>query len=183
MNVTYLLGAGASANAIPIVKNLPTSINLFMEQISKKEFHLPDYYSYLRIEDSLLKIQGNLIKDFDWILNERKTNSTIDDFAYCLFRDGNLDKLTNLKLALTVYFICQQLQYPYDFRYQVFLESILKRPANSFPNKVKILTWNYDFQLEKCFGTMTRNYRLHDNAKTLNVASKYANLADFDENG
>jgi len=181
MNVTYLLGAGASAEALPIVKNLPSSIKRFMKQISKKEFHLPNSYSYLKIEDSLFKIQENLIKDFEWILNERKTDSTIDDFAYCLFRDGNLDKLTNLKLALTVYFICQQLQNPYDSRYQFFLESILKRSGNSFPDNVKILTWNYDFQLEKCFGTMTKNYGLHDIAKNLNVASKYANLSDFDE--
>jgi hypothetical protein len=180
MNVTYLLGAGASIGAIPILNKLPESICKFINEISKRDLRLQDYEFGYKIAP--FKTQQKLITDLCWIVEETDSKRTIDQLAKYLFDNEEFEKLNRLKLALTVYFICQQLQNPYDCRYQVFLESILKRPDNSFPNNVKILTWNYDFQLEKCFGTMTRNYRLHDNTKTLNVASKYANLADFDEN-
>ena len=152
----------------------------FCKEISKKELTLQDYFYGYTIAP--FKTQQKLIADLCWIVEETKSKRTIDDFAFSLFRNGKLDELINLKLALTVYFVCQQIQKPHDYRYSGFLESILKRSDNSFPKNVKILTWNYDFQIEKCYGSMTKNYRLHENSKGLNVATKHANLDSFDEN-
>lgn len=180
MNVTYLLGAGASAGAIPVLNKLPESISEFIKEVSKRDLRLQDYkYGY---KIAPFKTQQKLIADLCWIVEETNSKRTIDELAFSLFHNGDIEKLDDLKLALTVYFIWQQNKNQVDKRYFQFLKSIMKGKNYSFPNNLKILTWNYDFQFEKCFGKMTNNYRLHQNSRTLNVASKYANLADFNEN-
>lgn len=181
MNVTYLLGAGASAEAIPILNKLPESICEFCNQISEKRNPLPDSYFYANTEISPFSAQQKLNIDLCWIVRESYPKRTIDQFAKYLFDNDEFEKLNRLKLALTVYFIWQQNKNQVDKRYYQFLKSIMKGANYSFPNTLKILTWNYDFQLEKCFGKMTNNYRLHENSKALNVVSKYANLDNFDE--
>lgn len=181
MNVTYLLGAGASAEAISILNKLPESICEFCNQISEKRNPLPDSYFYANTEISPFSAQQKLNIDLSWIVRESYPKRSIDQFAKYLFDNDEFEKLNRLKLALTVYFIWQQNKNQVDKRYYKFLKSILKGANYSFPNTLKILTWNYDFQLEKCFGKMTNNFRLHENSKALNVVSKYANLDKFDE--
>lgn len=179
MNITFLFGAGASANAIPVLSELPRSINEFVNKISNKEFDLSNYEKGASLAPE--KIKELLIQDMKWLLAETKKTETIDEVAFELFKSGKIEKLNRLKLALTVYLTWQQILNPADYRYKIFLDSFLKGGHYSFQSNVKVLTWNYDFQLEKSYGLKTKNYSLHQNSRDLNVLSKFDNLDEFDE--
>lgn len=125
MNVTYLLGAGASIGAIPILDKLPESIYVFSNQISEKKNPLPDSYSYANTDISPFRAQKKLIKDLCWIVEETNTKRTIDQFAKYLVDNDEFEKLNRLKLALTVYFTWQQNKNPVDKRYFQFLNGLV----------------------------------------------------------
>jgi hypothetical protein len=62
--------------------------------------------------------------------------------------------LRKLKATLSAYLIAEQAQSNVDLRYDSFLASVLEFDDNMsirLPQKLRILTWNYDTQLEKAF--------------------------------
>ncbi|MCB2206754.1 MAG: hypothetical protein KQH67_00545 [Bacteroidetes bacterium] len=134
---TYLLGAGASAEAIPVVKKFKERADQFkveLDDFTTKEFSSLDYLS-----DFGLK--------FTEYVNESENFSTIDTLAkYYFLKDRQ--KFEELKRLLSLYFTFEQLLFEkFDYRYLVFLTTILKQ-SSFFPDNIKIITWNYDFQFE-----------------------------------
>jgi hypothetical protein len=144
LKVTYLIGAGASANALPIVKSnpefniegLPTALRRVGNQI-KKENQRP-----------IFRNKANDLKEgFDWLAENSELYNTVDTFAkYCnLQKKGDLGRLKKL---LSIYFTIDQIiNKKFDNRYLVFLTTILENNYK-FPDAIKILNWNYDMQFQ-----------------------------------
>ncbi|MFC2112103.1 hypothetical protein ACFLTA_02450 [Bacteroidota bacterium] len=138
--VTYLLGAGASADCIPVNDGLEKDIT--------KRF-LPFLDKYIRSKNVHLKKPKLLsdIQSFDKIITG---NPTVDILAKQFFSRGQSNKLEELKKWLTIYFHFLQYTKDPDQRYNRFLAVIT---GNKFaevvlrPN-VKVITWNYDMQFE-----------------------------------
>jgi len=142
--VTYLLGAGASAEALPLVKSNP---------VHKIE-GLPD--AFRRVGDQIvnknkdpnLVILASKLKDnLYWLAENSQIYNTVDTFAkYCYLKDKA--KFSLIKKMLSVYFTIEQtINKKFDNRYLVFLTSILENEYQ-FPANIKILNWNYDSQLQ-----------------------------------
>lgn len=151
--ITYLLGAGASANCIPVVKNLTIGIedfhNYFWGKLS----------SYFQNSDQNILSESEkqaALDELDNFLKIVKKNPTVDTYAKKLFiSEGiNSKKLMNFKILLVTYFLYQQWATPPDERYDKFFASIIDKNEQNkiiLPPNIKILTWNYDIQPEICF--------------------------------
>jgi len=170
MNTVYLLGAGASYHAIPVLKDLNATIKAFLLDLSE----------IFKDEENLLNhITYNWIQIFDLAAQ----HSSVDTFAKKLYLTEEYRMLKQLKYILSAYFIYEQcdrnnpfteksdsIPYPntlLDPRYGFFMAALLKKTKNQpkLPDSVKIISWNYDSQIELAYHTYSRIG--YDNNKSL----------------
>lgn len=143
--ITYLLGAGASYNAFPLAKTVKEPSGGKKEGLAEAMLSLGTMYqfsygSYNKITDSLIETGRESIKF-----------GNVDSYAKYLYHKGDSERLNNLKLALTFFFIDNQLNVENkktDNRYLNFVTSVIDE-LNRFPKDVKIISWNYDYLLEE----------------------------------
>jgi len=96
----------------------------------------------------------NLINAIEWLADEASHHASIDTFAKKLYFKKDTTNLKKLKVTLSAYLISEQQKNPVDFRYDSFFASICEFDDDNhicLPPNLRILTWNYDTQLEKAF--------------------------------
>jgi hypothetical protein len=99
-NITYLLGAGASAYAIPVMKNLPKSMKYFFETL----------VYFLRENSEFTKDIELKKTQFDMLLDEINRFGTPDIVAKIAFHKGEEEKLEDLKNLLSCYMLYEQME-------------------------------------------------------------------------
>ncbi len=172
--ITYLIGAGASAKALPIVKEMPKRIEEVLKIIKDSSYQLSNepfennYYG----EQTKYKIQKDLIEDFNWLLTNSQKHASIDTFAKKLHLKEEYLDLRRLKATFSAYLTIEQILNPTDIRYDSFLASILNIDATSFPENIKVVSWNYDYQFEKAFSEYSGKTDINTNQAYLNINSK-----------
>jgi hypothetical protein len=155
--ITYLLGAGASYNALPLVKELPNELDNMMQDIIK----------YDKAYSETKSIFGETKK----IINEIKEHYSIDTLArkYRLVEDTkSYQRIKNIIAVLIIYKQLHKKDNVFqdvfndlskhkrrafqriDNRYDAFFSALLDEDFQ-LPDTIKILSWNYDFQIEKAF--------------------------------
>ena len=159
----YLLGAGASCNALPLASNLTSdNKNTFANKLLEFANSLE---TIERQETNPLNSKGldpdiwgapsrKLLTAIRWLANEASNHATVDTFAKKLYFKKDIRNLKNLKVVLSAYLIAEQCRKPVDSRYDSFFASICDFDENNnvcLPPNLRILTWNYDTQLEKAF--------------------------------
>jgi hypothetical protein len=167
--ITYLLGAGASALALPVVADMPHRMLVVLNYLKET----PDYVinASAITNDHIRGIHGQqqgFYKDFEWLIENTKKHASVDTFAKKLFITKKRSDLLRLKALLTIYFILEQQMHDADPRYDSFIASLIE-PGPKMPPNVKILTWNYDFQFEKAYSAYSENNTLHENQRELRV--------------
>jgi len=200
MKLTYVLGAGASANALPIVRDMDRRILIFINHLKKvNSFNTQE-------SDHLKSIYESIQKHY-----------TIDTYAKKLFLKGySAEKeLLSLYNFMGAYFIYEQLRKekednissylfeksfeypdqselrqlydsilnPLDYRYDSFFAALLKHDIkrNIFlPEDINIISWNYDSQLEISFMNFVEGSGIDEILDKLNV---YPNPMDRDLRG
>lgn len=167
MNITYLFGAGASAKALPIVKELPTRMRSFIESL--KDPILDDIpFNDLPFRHSPKQLQQELINHLENFLVKIKEHASVDTYAKKLLITNRLEEYQILKAVLSSFFIYEQHNNKVDDRYDSFFASLIDSDG-LLPRNVKILSWNYDYQFEKAYAEYSQNYSLSDNQKRLNI--------------
>lgn len=142
--ITYLIGAGASAKALPIVKGTQETMGMFDA--------LQVYADKLEKNIGALVPQRReyataMANDLRWLADQTKKFGTPDTYAKYLYLKEP-KKLDKLKRALAFFFMGRQLiDNCLDDRILIFLTSILQH-QNIFPSNIKILNWNYDIQFQ-----------------------------------
>lgn len=204
-DVVYLMGAGASfgkrgkedlfhkveinsgdavstnyiqyANILegmPLVIEIPQRI-LYICDLIRNSDSTTDFYV---TQTSFEFTKDLLVKDLMWLYDGAIKHATIDTFAKKLFLTGRVEEYNKLKKLLAIYFIIEQVINKPDSRYDTFLANILT-PNLEIPNRIKILTWNYDSQFEIAFNEYKKTiitpkdigcYSLHDNEITKSPA-------------
>jgi len=142
-NVTYLLGAGASCSTLPTIESLTDEIG-HLGQILKNQNDTPpsNFKNYSLVE----KLGDDLL----WLWNAAQNHLTIDTLAKKMYLQDELLQLERLKCTLSIFFMYKQFTNRPDKRYDGLLASLLIKngPFVKLPENVKILTWNYDCQIE-----------------------------------
>jgi GR25 family glycosyltransferase involved in LPS biosynthesis len=157
--ITYLLGAGASCNALPLVNNFKDRLSSFNKRLL--ENLRPQPSNDMEAYRQLFPFGGKNGKDFMesilWLRDIAEKHASIDTYAKKLFiKNDNeaLNDLHKLKSALSCYLLLEQSLEMTDKRYDNFFASILIRDPRGIPKlpkDVNIITWNYDTQLEKSY--------------------------------
>lgn len=143
--ITYILGAGASYNAFPLVKDIYNPDGLLIKNGLSSELDRLGYFFKDRGHNN------HLTKALIDVGSESKKFGNVDSFAKYLYHKGDNRKLNSLKLALTFFFLHEQVsaeRQKTDNRYLNFVTSIIDE-NDRFPNNVKIISWNYDHLLEE----------------------------------
>jgi len=157
--ITYLLGAGASCNALPLVNNFKDRLNSFNKRLLENLRPQPpnDMEAYRQLFPFGGKNGKNLQESILWLKDIADKHASIDTYAKKLFikKDNEaLKDLHKLKSALSCYLLLEQALEMTDKRYDNFFASILTNDGSGIPKLpegVNIITWNYDTQLEKSY--------------------------------
>ena len=152
--ITYIFGAGASFNALPLNVNLITHISDF---ISIGRNHPVD-----DINQSNLKIFEN---KFNPIIELAGRESSIDTFAKIKL---NSDLLYDIKNLLWIYFSAVAGRGKLNKRYKNLLIKLNAGSSNSFriDENFNFLSWNYDLQMEEAISEI-------DNISISSVPDKF----------
>jgi len=158
-NITYLLGAGASYKAYPILSEQGEKM-IELVQIFKK---LKENGSFKGNES--FKDLERIFDDMEHFGKKAKEFGTIDTYARKLFLNDNRE-LEKLKVAVSLFFTIWQLTddkelktfekrqaLEIDSRYISLLATILEKKDDNIVMKenINFVTWNYDLQLEYAF--------------------------------
>lgn len=163
VRATYLLGAGASAKIMPTYNTFSKEFKVFSDSIKSSidQFKglsiLTDDNTY-----SLYNSYHKLIDDIAKIDTELMIHLSPDTLARKYFLKNEITKLSRLKLVLNLFF--KYLHFnkkKLDDRYDAFFSMIFNREKDiiTTPEKINILTWNYDIMLELSLcGFFNHNY-------------------------
>lgn len=160
--VTYLLGAGASSKALPMVENFAERLSKFIDELGPLATNADaptQGFAYKKIDPSWPRnhLEKELVESLTWLRNEVKRHDSIDTYAKKLFIKDDREAQENLyklKTTLSCYLLLEQSLNPVDKRYDSFFASVLTRKSAeipTLPEAVNIVTWNYDTQLEKSY--------------------------------
>lgn len=171
MKITYLLGAGASYNALPIINDFRQYMLLTHNRLKfifenydkslKEVIQLNEREIYIFNEINInTNVKNNLLQfneDILYYYNETISFRSIDTYAKYLYITDNEKKVQykKFKVFLSVYFVLfqdlffnftQQKFSKIDNRYKDLLINLMS--TQIIPDNVKVLTWNYDFQFQ-----------------------------------
>ncbi|GAA3593668.1 hypothetical protein Q4Q39_06280 [Flavivirga amylovorans] len=186
-NITYLLGAGASIGALPIVDKIPNALNDFAEEFNPSILTSSSPNHSIVFRDSIInrylsKHQANenisqnvkkFYNDIIWLKTGAENHTSIDTFAKKLYLQKDNKNLKKLKIILSCFFLYLQTK-KFDKRYDSFFASILD-DLSKLPENLKILSWNYDSQLEIAFNRFV-NTTINNSKHILNLFSKGSNI-------
>lgn len=175
--VAYLIGAGASAGCIPVVNDMESSIALLLKDLHPLEakFHNSVFGDERRKHVQMAEYCKGVLKRLQAVCREY---FSIDTYAKKLFLTDKI-AFEVLKKELCFYFTLMQIMRPRDKRYDNFFASIINE-YGKLPPRVKIISWNYDFQLELSHTQFTAEKDLFTSRKLLNMVSP-ENYHDFND--
>ena len=156
--VVYLLGAGASAQALPMVSQIPKALKEHYDWIWSyaKEGKVRKEMIEGKPETERAKVLGEYLKIISDLKEGSANHESIDTYAKKLFLRSKTiradrQKFTELKIGLAMFMAYLQAKHKVaDKRYDGFLASLLSHSSNgslTLPPEVLVINWNYDQQL------------------------------------
>jgi len=170
---TYLLGAGASFKTLPLVNDFTSRLERYRtDTIYKHVFQENEFPSHYSINVTKDKIREQFVRDLDWLITEIQEHSSIDTFARKLFLTKQDDYYRTLKLLVSEFLIFEELKNGIDSRYDAFFATLLDLNENeelSLPDNVRVLSWNYDKQVEFSVGQFSNTKKSKDVEKFIQL--------------
>ncbi len=174
--VTYLLGAGASVNALPIVNDIPKALNNILDVLDNK--------NPLHRYDTNDQADTYAKNDLRGLLKGCQEHVSIDTYAKKLFLTGHPNYIKVKNVIILFFELYQKLYNSFDKRYDAFFASILNDRYDKFPKNISILSWNYDNEFEKAY------YKYIESANSkqevdelLNIYTKQEDVSYYDTTG
>lgn len=178
--VGYLIGAGASAQCVPVVNGMAHDA-LDTNTKLKEIFNSPKGEIISRMSNldhlAITKESERLLGEISQIC---KNQASIDTYAKKLYLGRKIRESKKLKNELSFYFTLVQILNPPDKRYDNFWASILNNNTH-LPNKVSVLSWNYDFQFEKTYMEFAGIQSMNSVWSNLNICSPSTPMERFGE--
>ncbi|MFC5192916.1 hypothetical protein ACFPIK_14160 [Algoriphagus aquatilis] len=149
--IVYLIGAGASAHALPIVYKIPEKLEEVINDLDKIKI-------LTGISENDLEKIDYAVNDLVWLKNESSKHASIDTFAKKLYVKKKIEDLRRLKSSTGLFFSILQVKYKVDPRYDQFIASIIGDSVRDLPKEICVISWNYDNQFELAFKEYSENY-------------------------
>ncbi len=168
--ITFLFGAGASANALPTVKEFPDRVEKLIVRLNsfKEEENA-------QIDKQVVSDLETITDALQWMTIESRKHASVDTFAKKLYLmrslGRNREDYKKLKVAMSVFFVLEQAVMDVDKRYDAFFASLLSS-YNRFPERIRVLTWNYDYQLDKAYSQYLDTDSISACQEALGIAGK-----------
>lgn len=173
--VTYLFGAGASHNALPIVEEIPHRINDLINFLEQDKLRLDDKTTFnnalLDKTKSKRDYQIEMVESLKWMMERSSKHASIDTFAKKLYIKEKYPEIEKLKIAISIFFIFEQARNKPDMRYDTFFSSLIESLID-FPENIRIISWNYDYQFEISFAEYSDNPNIFENQEMLRVKTR-----------
>jgi hypothetical protein len=189
--ITYLLGAGASFNALPIVKDLPKAISDVVTALEVGPFNQMTVWNDFR-ENNVTTAPPNSLdalalakSDLKELQKGCEAHLSIDTYAKMLFLT-NRKEYQRMKAATVLFFeLYQCLNRKADMRYDAFLASIIQDSFDKLPAHVNILSWNYDRQIEIAYQKYLDSAGISDAepSQYLNIYAKGEHVRNYEVDG
>lgn len=157
--LTYILGAGASFESIPIVKTFPKRFQLFNEYLEKVAHDT-------RFGEDMCNYYGKAGIICKNISEEFSAHQSFDTYFKKLYHTAQTQRIRLSKKILNLYFLWEHLSTPVDSppdfetndfykksiidkRYDALIAGLLQPIAGKADpfTKVNFITWNYDLNL------------------------------------
>jgi hypothetical protein len=168
MNITYLFGAGASANALQPVSGMKESMLSLANELAEflpAKLNPPAWDTLPEGVKDRTKDLEKIIADIQWVIAESRHHATVDTLAKRFYLLEKWDELKQLKQVLLIYFTLRQLsvfnvnvlqnnpappERIVDGRYDSFVAAYARKGASGpeLPGNLKAISWNYDLQPE-----------------------------------
>lgn len=188
--ITYIFGAGASANAVPVVRDIPESIEGLIGKLFKPEFYSPNelfkdinagqYYFDQSLTQRFYDENSHLprleIKNLLKILKEKiGSSASIDTVAKRLFLiDPQSHDYKQYKRMLALWLTVTQRFNKPDPRYELFLATVLDAPNVGISPRLNLISWNYDLQFEIAYSQFIKERgNLKAASEILGIQSKH----------
>jgi hypothetical protein len=175
--ITYLIGAGASFQSLPIVSEIPNKLREMKRFIELYHLQKKGTNIILDVLDNEIKLIENhasidtLARKY-WL--KHKKNFLNEDYLYikniitCLLIFcqleteiiNNQSQVDQLKKVNKKYLL--------DPRYDAFFSAIITEDYQ-LPSNINIVSWNYDFQIEKSFNFFMPDKTLMETGKHLGI--------------
>lgn len=142
-HVTYLLGAGASINALPDNKKLLSSLHQIVHSANAVLKNTTELNYLETFKNTYLPL-----------IKEAQAEISLDTLANINF--NNEDKLHQIKVLIWLFFSGQAGKKQLDPRYKHLLINIRDYNSSSFRvrDNFSFLSWNYDLQLEEAYSIL-----------------------------
>lgn len=195
-NVTYLLGAGASYNALPVIDELTDAIKVTRAILTKIKGRQNTKYHYSSIINEA-EYYGALtlaIENLEQLIHGCEDHISIDTYLKMLFLTENKD-YEKMKSTMVLFFQLYDCLHEdiltynneikqtekLDKRYDAFFASILDGSYKNLPKNIKIISWNYDNQIEKAYQKyLDHSYETEIAGRVLNICSKSHKVTNID---
>lgn len=187
MDITYLIGAGASAggnkltynehaksygSVIPVVQNFNNGLIQFIRQLAAQTPVPLSYQSFKPTsKEALIQDVSTRMGSF---IQDLELHHSVDTLARKYFVKYGLfsEELRFLKVCVSLFILYRQYRYGLDPRYDLFFAAIGKKTENGefeLPQKVNILSWNYDTQIELSYSSFFTDLKVASSKSNLNL--------------
>lgn len=198
--ITYLFGAGASYNAVPILNSLS---DLMVKSGEYLQINSPQIFGGRKRgdDDYLFENFKTFTNDLIELGKKAEEYGTLDTYAKKLFLNSEQEELKKLKFLVSIFFAtwhgylneyfplkektlnADEVQYQQiDSRYKSLISNFLYRNHNStnplLDENLNFITWNYDYQLESALNLFTKTKL---DLSTLNLSYPFLPLSDNHE--
>lgn len=150
--VTYLFGAGASCNKLPMVSNMPQRMSDLIgeldERIYKNFIAKSQNIRLIQIKESVKKFKNNLSN----LKDAAQLHSSIDTYFKKLWLTNNMTTYYHYKNTYIHYLLLEEMFSGLsDIRYDTFISALLEKKEEKIKliKPINFMTWNYDMQFEK----------------------------------
>ena len=181
-NITYLVGAGASAEIIPCVADFTEKLSSSIDYYRAEKNNVLDFLNKnpdKSFPKNIEKEYDDFFNSLESILSEAKKYSTIDTYAKYLYITNRYESIGLLSLLLSIGLLFFQKE-GVDKRYDDFWSSVLEDTPIP-PANMKILSWNYDLQFEQSYLKFSKQKSISNCQAFLRVfpSNSKSYLADY----
>lgn len=158
--ILYLLGAGASAGALPMISDFLNRVELQIKYLKSINLDLLKSDSPI----NFIGVFGTYLEELTYLENILRNSDTpsIDTIAHSYYISGRTNEYFRLKRIYSLFLLLEQRLNFHDRRYTQFISSIISSETKRLPDNIRVLSWNYDNQFELAYSHFTHNSNLEN---------------------